>query len=399
MEADMKSRWPLIVSCLLTTLLIGIWLGQLTHSDSFAVPEREVVSQLSENDWPLASGQESGPSAALHAPPVADTSPLAEAVAGPASNTRIVSPDLSDEPDVAYFPRAIQSVAGEASVRPVSQPARLTATSATPLSEAAAAVWDSELQDLPADQAEEILNLRRQLGSVASEALGLTPSINSDRDVATPRLFPLTAEREARPIPLPASATLAPEITLASAGPKLESAIAKKLYSEAIRNFRENSANLKTLGFKRQQIILLHVSIADSTTAPRHLDEDAQASPRTIPSSQPADDPAPTVVTQSTADPKTTATEPVGWISRLDLRQGELIPTSNPLDFAIEGRGWISVERAGQRQQEFVRTGMLGFDTEGRLGIRSGAELLLIVPAVRLPRNQYQFVLTESGDI
>ncbi|MDA1164032.1 MAG: hypothetical protein O3B13_13080 [Planctomycetota bacterium] len=390
------------MSSLLTTLLIGIWLGQLIPSDSLAVSEREIVSQLSGNGWPLASGQESGPSAALQSPPVTDASALAEAVAEPSINTRIASPELSDEPDVAYFPRAIQGVAGEASVRPVPQHARPVATSTTPLSEEEAAVWNSELQDLPADQAEEILNLRRQLGSVASEAPGLTPSIDSDPDVAPPRLFPLIGEREARPIPLPVSTTSDPELALVSAEPKFKSTIGKKLYSEAIRNFRENSANLKTPGFKRRQIVLLHVSITDSPTAPLHLNEDSQASAGAISPSQPADetdDLAPTAVAEPTAGLKTTSTEPVGWISRLDLSQGELIPTSNPLDFAIEGRGWISVERAGQRLQEFVRTGMLAFDSEGRLGIRSGAGLLLIVPAVRLPTDQYQFILTESGEI
>jgi len=89
--------------------------------------------------------------------------------------------------------------------------------------------------------------------------------------------------------------------------------------------------------------------------------------------------------------------EPVTWLSRLDLRQGELISTANPLDLAIDGPGWLQVDRNGR--PEYIRGGVLGFDENNQLGIRTGGGLLLIDPAVHFPETGRRLFISESGKI
>jgi hypothetical protein len=64
----MKSRLPVVGCCLLTTLLIGMWLGQLlplNREVDEEIAERSSVSPFNSDGWQLASGQDSGPVATL----------------------------------------------------------------------------------------------------------------------------------------------------------------------------------------------------------------------------------------------------------------------------------------------------------------------------------------------
>jgi flagellar basal-body rod protein FlgF len=57
-----------------------------------------------------------------------------------------------------------------------------------------------------------------------------------------------------------------------------------------------------------------------------------------------------------------------------DLTQGEFNPTSNPLDVAISGEGYFSVETADGIR--FTRNGQFRLDTEGYLTVSSGERIL-----------------------
>ena len=255
------------------------------------------------------------------------------------------------------------------------------------LSQEDAAVWNAELKDLPADQAEEILNLRRQLGSVAAESLGLSfpempiPEMPIVEYLDPPGLFPEVAAGDARPIPI-AEASPTDALVIHASAAK-ESPLAKQLREEAERNYAENIANAKTPGYKRRQIVLLNVSVAKPIKASI---EPAKA----VHAESEASDAPPDAVTGGESHLKP-------WLSRLDLRQGEMTPTSNPLDLAIDGHGWLKVERNGQ--EEFVRTGMLGFDSEGWLGIHTAAGLLPIIPKLQVPSDQQRIIVAGTGEV
>jgi flagellar basal body rod protein FlgG len=410
MEAGMKSRLTLVVCCFLTSLLIGVWLGQLLPSGSEAFVDRPTVSALNSDGWQLAAGQQSGPTATLRAETVPDEPTHSARVGDPAPGFTVESADHISEPDIAYFPDAIVGVARESGSQSPTDSTTLFQESPgsnsepAALSENEAAVWKAELKNLPPGQAEDILNLRKQLGSVASESLGVLFPAVSDPAVEAPALFPSLADDEARPIPRSTSSAVPWQVRLASA--RDDPPVLKTLRSEAAVNYRENLANARTLGFKRKQIVLLNVSIADSHPSQQHSNEITHTSAEVellpAPASRnedpiPAAPPLATAAAEPAPSVEHVESESVHWLSRLDLRQGELVSTSNPLDLALDGPGWLTVERDGHH--EFVRTGMLGFDDSDRLGIQTGAGLLPIVPAVQLPKDQQRIVITDFGEV
>jgi flagellar basal-body rod protein FlgF len=70
----------------------------------------------------------------------------------------------------------------------------------------------------------------------------------------------------------------------------------------------------------------------------------------------------------------------------LDAAQGAVMPTGNPLDLAITGKGWFAFEAEGGRVA-FGRNGRLVVDVDGRLSTTTGRALLdtggapIILPA------------------
>ena len=406
----MKSRLSLVVCCFLTSLLIGVWLGQLLPSRRDEIVDRPEVSSLNSDGWQLTSGQQSGPTATLQTEFDPDAPTNSARVGDPAPGYPGESAKQLSEPDIAYFPEAIVGVAGETGPQPATESATLFQESVESPSEPAAfsereaAVWNAELKNLPPGQAEDILNLRKQLGSVASDSLGVLFPAVTDPAGEPPGLFPLLAENEARPIPRSPSSGAPWPVTLASAQDDLP--VVKKLRAETAVNYRENLANARTLGFKRRQIVLLNVSVASSHASGRRSNEIAHTSAEVelLPApvsgnedTKPAAPPLATAAAEPAKPVEFAEPDSVLRLSRLDLRQGELVSTSNPLDLALEGPGWLTVERDGHH--EFVRTGMLGFDDADRLGIQTGAGLLPIVPAVQLPKDQQQIGIADFGEV
>ena len=386
----MKSRLPVVGCCLLTTLLVGVWLGQLLpmgREVDEEIAERSTVSPFNSDGWQLASGQDSGPVATVQPRSPFEPAPLSGHPAfSPFSSESTEPAETAVGPDVAYFPEVITETAAVTGAQTSATVEEAHAEQSSPpaetLSTEDAAVWNAELKDLPPNQAEEILRLRQQLGSVASESLGLSfPEISAAEKSEPPGLFPELAAGDARPIPVNLPSTTGSQVMLVSAAK--EPAIAKKLREEADRVYTESQANQKTIGFKRTQIVLLNVStsaLADGAGVTDKSTDESEIQ---------------TVGDESA--PKQTQSAAVHWLTRLDLRPGEMRRTGNPLDLMINGPGWLQVERNGQH--EFVRSGMLGFRKDGRLGIHTGAGLLPIVPAIQFPVERQRIVIAESGDI
>lgn len=377
----MKSRSALIACALLTGFLIGTWFGQSLPSSHRQPAARTTIRPFDSDGWQLSAGHQTGPAAVLPQASQPDESLTAIARAQSDAEEPLETTASSNDSDIAYFPEVIVGAAGE-TITDTLVPAPPRPDNGSPDRKSLPAtddtdVWKAELSNLPPAQAEEIIRLREQLGSVASESLGMTfPGTNNETSAA-PGLFPLLAETEARPIPVPD-----PELkqtTVAQTQAATSSPLATELMELAEQHYAENIANTGTPGYRRRQIVLLNaVPLGNSGKS----EQAVHAGSSTITDAEDSVAPHESV--------------PAPWISRLDLRQGELISTSNPLDLAIDGPGWLQVNRDGK--PEYVRGGVLGFSKDWQLGVRTGAGLLLIQPAIHLGKDGRRIVISESGE-
>lgn len=73
--------------------------------------------------------------------------------------------------------------------------------------------------------------------------------------------------------------------------------------------------------------------------------------------------------------------------------QGSLIQTSNPLDLAIEGNGFLKV-RDFDGTIKYTRDGSLRVDAEGRITTSNGR---IIEPEIIIPENSKDLTISENG--
>lgn len=79
----------------------------------------------------------------------------------------------------------------------------------------------------------------------------------------------------------------------------------------------------------------------------------------------------------------------------MELRQGTLQQTGNPLDIAIEGRGFLQVVQPNG-ELAYTRAGNLKVDAEGRLVTVDG---FLVEPAVTIPTDATSVTISPDGVI
>lgn len=363
----MKNRIALAGFCLSGTLLLGVFLGRLPQpADVYPAPDRTTLPSRQNDGWQFTSGQQTGPSASVSAVAAASESIDAPPHSKAESTEQTASAELPDEPDRAWFPEAIDSAGISKNAPESAQGALASGTEER--------IWERELSHLPEAQVREILQLRKELGSVAAETLGLNLASEVSSSAA-PGVFPMPVKPgELRPIPSGQTSAGDPSITLASA--TTGGSAAERLLREAEACCQLNMINLKTPGYKRVEIVLLKAAV------PKIPALEAEKS----------------LVPISDSEGQGDTTDPVCWMTRLDLSQGELVETSNLLDIAVNGPGWLTVERGERR--EYVRTGMLGVDDERRLTIWTGAGQLPLSPAVNLPESSgNQFRFAANGDV
>lgn len=75
--------------------------------------------------------------------------------------------------------------------------------------------------------------------------------------------------------------------------------------------------------------------------------------------------------------------------------QGDMINTNNPLDIAIEGAGFLRVQRPNG-EIAFTRAGNLRVDAQGRLETQRGE---LIDPPVRIPSETTAITIQSDGNV
>ena len=80
---------------------------------------------------------------------------------------------------------------------------------------------------------------------------------------------------------------------------------------------------------------------------------------------------------------------------RLDLSQGALLPTGNALDFAIQGRGFFTVQ--GENGVRYTRNGNFRLDENRILVTQNGARVLGEAGEIQVPETDSDVMLTPEG--
>jgi flagellar basal-body rod protein FlgG len=75
--------------------------------------------------------------------------------------------------------------------------------------------------------------------------------------------------------------------------------------------------------------------------------------------------------------------------------QGSLITTGNKFDLALIGRGWFQVESA-EGGVNYTRSGAFNINSEGELVTADGYR---IIPAIAVPENTTEVVVSQSGQV
>ena len=78
-----------------------------------------------------------------------------------------------------------------------------------------------------------------------------------------------------------------------------------------------------------------------------------------------------------------------------NLNQGDMINTGNPLDVAIEGHGFLQLQRANG-ETGYTRAGNLRVDATGRMVTQSGEP---IDPAINVPQETTQLSILADGQV
>lgn len=200
-------------------------------------------------------------------------------------------------------------------------------------------IWFEELKGLPPAIVEDLLALRRQIGSAQPKASG---GLAAHDD-------PLARHRDAR---------VAPTFTTR---PEWSEAAHALLQARDVH--LHNLANAYSPGYKRLV-------------------------PEFAPLAAPGD----------LADSRHSARWGSCWEgTRLDVRAGEITTTGRMLDVAIHGPGWFAV-RTGEHVR-YTRNGKLTLDNEGRLCVSTAVGALPLEPVVRVPEANRRVSIREDGAV
>ncbi|MBI1311176.1 hypothetical protein GC176_07700 [bacterium] len=276
-------------------------------------------------------------------------------------------------------------------------------------------VWRAELSGLTAEQADELIAIRKRLGKLPARTPGDTaepfpalpgPLSASSAASAEPGHLPFLTDAEMRPaIALTGSEqTESPAVQRSS---RLESNTVGSTHvssqhptaspseerddvdnqpgtASTITRFRGavedvyqlNIRNQKTPGYRRSEIVIVGAS---------------QTSESRIASAGAGPDGSETV---SGGDTGSTSAA-ISWLTRIDLHPGETALTGNLYDVAIDGDGWFAVEHNGRRL--FTRAGLLCQTDNGRLGLRTPLGHLPLVPEIRIDTSPGRLLIAENG--
>lgn len=301
---------------------------------------------------------------------------------------------------VRYFPDAVSAEATAANAGPASL-SRVAARSEgqKPVEPFDEEVWRAELTGLTDDQANELIEIRKQLGNVAAATLGVESesfpsladgsSVSSDED-SEPRLLTLPDDNQLRPAIELASGEGGSLGQMPRETPTVatdDAPAANHPLNPAIERFRHaveatlqlNLRNQKTPGYRRSEIVVVGVGDLPKVDSDSTDSDAGQAG-------------------ELRGDAQTVAGSEISWLARLDARPGEQILTGNLRDVAIHGEGWLMVKYGDRRC--VTRTGLLCRTKDGRLGVRTCEGPLPLVPELRIPDEPVGWmIISEDGNV
>lgn len=80
-----------------------------------------------------------------------------------------------------------------------------------------------------------------------------------------------------------------------------------------------------------------------------------------------------------------------------DFSDGDLVPTGNPFDVSVSGKGWLVVETA--QGERYTRNGHMKIDAEGRLTTGDGNPVLTNAGIVTVSPEESDFSVATDGTI
>lgn len=336
----MKLRWTTFLCGLVLAGLIGYVAGAINSSSAAHV---------------YRPANHSGSAAIARTPESPESEPSEVTFAEQSDGTVVYFPQFPQATGEAVQAEGVVEFAGaNAPARPA-EPAELPDADAAPLSaiaderlreiinheladvpDADREIWLDALEGLPPEDALGILRLWRKFGDFPSATLSAMPSLDLP-SVATPA--PGLNSPPFSPLPAPAE--------VASGTDSAAAALHQAQYILA-----HNLLNAETIGFRRREIVW---GEADGSKFIASVND------------------------------------------RLDLRQGRLIETGNPLDVAIDGAGFFTVTN-GEREN-FTRCGRFSRDPQGRLVLRTAGANLTVQPEVLIPADAVRVSIAHDGRI
>jgi flagellar basal-body rod protein FlgG len=80
-----------------------------------------------------------------------------------------------------------------------------------------------------------------------------------------------------------------------------------------------------------------------------------------------------------------------------EQRQGAFQETNNPLDVAIEGRGYLVVQDPQTGQQVYTRAGNLTLNSQGQIVVGSASLGRIVQPAITIPQDATSVTISPDG--
>jgi flagellar basal-body rod protein FlgG len=222
-------------------------------------------------------------------------------------------------------------------------------------------VWSQELQGFEPEVVRDILRMKRNVGGSPQGRIGLLPNWTHAPEPVLPP--------DAGLVPPPLDDLSAEEDSVAN---RLEPSLrALELARDVVLN---NLANLNTVGFKRSRVLLspLPAQILQESDADTKYDRNRSTQ-------------------VAVGFGVELASTPV------DLSQGPLKKTDQPLDVAIEGAGFFPIQ--GQTETLYARCGQFLLDEEGRLCLLVGQMLRPVLPVIRIPANAGAVRIAQNGEV
>jgi flagellar basal-body rod protein FlgG len=85
--------------------------------------------------------------------------------------------------------------------------------------------------------------------------------------------------------------------------------------------------------------------------------------------------------------------------TQTNYTQGALNTTNNPLDFAIEGKGFFRVQNPNGGQPLYTRAGNFGLNAQGQIVLGSAQTGWVLDPPISIPQQAVNIVVTTDGQV